>query len=386
MSHVTKYILSFICLVALIAVAGQAKAADVSVNRQGDEVVIAAAVQADFAGSEATVSAPDTSTIEISVAGADFAVDAGPGNGKRQLFRFEDASVKTVSVSREKGNGNVRFNVKDKNAALIADQIRITRADDHLFVTMPTSIDATGPAIAGIKTISIAAGPSKAEASAPGVVPEAAIKAASLTAGGGAVEKQAEAKADAKLVAGTEGQALTLEAVAVKDKRPESEIPVFTDKTEAKKAGGSSLERLVMTLFVVCALLGAALFGLKRWAARRGKNVVSPTKIQILTQHHLGPKKSLAIIQVAGEAILIGITDQNISMLKTLALIDDEVPGHVPRNFADELDNDESAAEAAQQLADEGFDGEPENFAMKGLSDVRDMVSTRFGRRAGRDA
>ena len=26
-------------------------------------------------------------------------------------------------------------------------------------------------------------------------------------------------------------------------------------------------------------------------------------------------------------------------MLKTLALIDDEVPGHVPRNFADELDN-----------------------------------------------
>lgn len=383
MSHFTKYIFSFICLVALVALVGRANAADVSVNRQGSEVVISAAVQTDFAGSEATVSAPDSSTIEITVAGADFAVD-----GKRQLFRFEDASVKTVSVLSDKGSGTVRFNVKDKNAALVADQIRLTRADDHLFVAMPTSVDATGAAIAGAKTVSISAGPSKTEAAVqPGVVPEAAIKAASLTAGAGPTEGKGEATAGAvKTAKADESEALTLEAPAAKDKRPESEIPVFTDKAEAKKAGGSSLERLVITLFIVCAILGAALFGLKRWAARRGKNISSPTKIQILTQHHLGPKKSLAIIQVAGEAILIGITDQNISMLKTLALIDDEVPGHVPRNFADELDNDETAAEARQQLAEEGFEGETENFAMKGLNDVRDMVSTRFGRRTGRDA
>jgi flagellar protein FliO/FliZ len=386
MSHVTKYILSFICLVALVAVVGQAKAAEVSVNRQGDEVVIAAAVQSDFAGSEATVSAPDNSTIEISVAGADFSVD-----GKRQLFRFEDASVKTVSVSRDKGSGMLRFNVKGKNAPLLADQVRLTRADDHLLLAIPTSIDATAPALAGIKTVSISAGPSKNEvAAAPGVVPEAALKAATLTAGAGPSDEKSDMKAESssedKVAKGSENEALTLATAPAKDKRPESEIPVFTEKTEAKKAGGSSLERLVMTLFVVCALLGAALFGLKRWAARRGKNIASPTKIQILTQHHLGPKKSLAIIQVAGEAILIGITDQNISMLKTLALIDDEVPGHVPRNFADELDNDEGAAEAQRQLADEGYDGETENFAMKGLSDVRDMVSTRFGRSTGRDA
>ncbi len=362
----------YFAVAILFSVAGivSADAAEVSLNRQGEDIVISAAVQTDFAGSEASVTVPDATTIEITVAGADFAVD-----GKRQLFRFEDQSVKTVSVSRDKSSGVVRFNVKEKNAALLADVIRITRADGHLFVSMPTTVDATGQSIAGTKVISIAPGPSKSEAAAPGVVQESAIQTASLTGGAGAVAKPAAAN--------DESTPIDIAQAAMKDKRAESEIPVFIDKAEAKKASGPNLEKLVMTLFVVCALLGAALFGLKRWAARRGKNIASPTKIQILTQHHLGPKKSLAIIQVAGEAILIGITDQNISMLKTLSLIDDEVPGHVPKNFADELDND--TAEAQQQLAEEGFE-EEENFALKGLSEVRDMVTTRFGKSTRRDA
>lgn len=362
--------LSFnLCAFAVAAVTvafDTAFAADVNLSRQGDDIVIAASVQGDFAGTEAAVSAPDKNTIEIAIAGADFSVD-----GKRQLFRFEDAAIKAVSVSHDKGNGVVRFNVKEKNASLVADQIRIARADAKLIVTLPAQVDGSSQAIAGTKVVTIAAGSEKADA-APGVVSEAAIQTATLTAGGG---KDDSEKASVL-------QPAAKAAEASKDKRPESEIPVFVDKAETKKAGGSSLERLVMTLAVVCVLLGAALFGLKRWAARRGKYVSSPTKINILTQHHLGPKKSLAIIQVAGEAILIGITDHNISMLKTLALIDDEVPGVVPKNFADELEQDDPEAQA---LAEEGY--EADNFALKGLGDVRDMVSTRFGSRSrGRDA
>ncbi len=361
-----------------------ADAAEVTLNRQGDEIVISTGVQADFAGSEASVSAPDATTIEISVAGGDFSVD-----GKRQLFRFEDGTVKTVSVSKDKSNGVIRFNVKEKNAALVADALRLTRADDHLFLTFPASVDSTAPSIAGVKVVSIAPGPSKTEAAAPGVVSEAAIQTASLTGGAGAgvAKNQPALKVDAATAGESTPIGAGVTASASSDKRPEAEIPVLIDKSEAKKNAGSSLEKLVLTMLVICVLLGAALFGLKRWAARRGKNVASPTKIQILTQHHLGPKKSLAIIQVAGEAILIGITDQNISMLKTLALIDDEVPGHVPKNFADELDNEppSSLSAAQRQLQDEGFE-EEENFALKGLSEVRDMVSTRFGKSRGRDA
>lgn len=380
MSHFSKYLLSVFFMVAIVAIVGRVQAAEVHVTAQGEDSVIAAAVQADFAGSEAAVSAPDASTIEIAVAGADFSVD-----GKRQLFRFEDAAIKTVSVTKSGSKGIVRFNLKEKNAARVADMIRVTRADGHLFVEVPVAVDSSAQSIAGTKVISIAPGPSKIEASAPGVVTEDAIKTASLTVGEAAPAKtdaKASPKSDSKAETKSEEASIAL----VKDKRPESEIPVFADKAEVKKAGGSSLERLMITLAVVCAILGAALFGLKRWAARRGKNVSSPTKINILTQHHLGPKKSLAIIQVAGEAILIGITDQNISMLKTLALIDDEVPGVVPKNFSDELDNEESTAEAARQLAEEGYE-EEDNFALRGLSEVRDMVSTRLGGRSrGRDA
>jgi flagellar protein FliO/FliZ len=376
MSRNSKKMFTIYCAIAvLFSVAGMAAAdaAEVMLNRQGDDIVIATGVQADFAGSEASVSAPDSATVEISVAGADFSVD-----GKRQLFRFEDQSVKTVSVSRDKNNGVIRFNIKEKNAALLADLIRVTRADDHLFVTLPGTVDATGQSIAGTKVISIAPGPSKTDAAAPGVVTESAIKTASLTGGSG--DKTGTLAALA--IADTKSESTAVLVEPSKDKRAESEIPVFTDKAAVKKAGGANLEKLVMTLLIACAFLGAALFAIKRWAARRGKNIASPTKIQILTQHHLGPKKSLAIIQVAGEAILIGITDQNISMLKTLALIDDEVPGHVPKNFADELDND--STEARQQLAEEGF--EEDNFALKGLNEVRDMVTTRLGKSSRRDA
>lgn len=364
MSHFSKYLLSIGFMIVVLAVVGRVNAAEVQVATQGDDSILAITVQADFAGSDALISATDASTIEIAVAGADFAVD-----GKRQLFRFENSAIKTVSVTKSGSNGIVRFNLKEKNAGLVADMIRVTRANSKLFVAVPLSIDAMAQKIAGTKQVSIASGPSLIETADVAVTNDESVAKASLTATESPTVEASEAK-----------------PVVVNDKRAESEIPVFADKVEAKKASGSSLERLMISLVVVCAILGASLLGLKRWSARRGKNIASPTKINVLTQHYLGPKKSLAIIQVAGEAILIGITDQNISMLKTLALIDDEVPGVVPKNFSDELDNEETAAAAARQLAEEGYD-EEENFALRGLSEVRDMVSTRLGGRTrGRDA
>ncbi len=55
--------------------------------------------------------------------------------------------------------------------------------------------------------------------------------------------------------------------------------------------------------------------------------------IKILSQTFLGPKKSLAVIRVAGESVLIGITDQNINLLKTLSLLDEEIPQETPQKF-----------------------------------------------------
>ena len=129
------------------------------------------------------------------------------------------------------------------------------------------------------------------------------------------------------------------------NKLPESEIPVLNTAQNEKKEAGSNFPRLMLTLGVLVVVLGAATLAMKRWSARSQKGNQN-TKIRVLTQHHLGPKKAIAIIQVAGESILIGITDQNISMLKTLSLIDDEIPEQVPRHFDRTLaDFDEEAGD-----------------------------------------
>ena len=49
----------------------------------------------------------------------------------------------------------------------------------------------------------------------------------------------------------------------------------------------------------------------------------------------------MAIIRVAGESILIGVTDSHISMIKSLSLIDDEVPSEVPQKFAEVMSSDD---------------------------------------------
>jgi flagellar protein FliO/FliZ len=101
----------------------------------------------------------------------------------------------------------------------------------------------------------------------------------------------------------------------------------------------------------------------KWWQKRHGK-AVDTTRIRILTQHHLGPKKSLAIIRVAGETILIGVTDHNINLIKSLSLLEDEdVPNadSMPQSFAGEMQKSD--------VADEGDSA---------FAQVRDRISTRI--------
>ncbi len=123
----------------------------------------------------------------------------------------------------------------------------------------------------------------------------------------------------------TEAQPLSAEVTKA---TPESEIPLKLEKASTSQQQTSQSGKLFLTLFVLVGMGGAGLF-LARKYAFSNKIHKSNTQIKVLSQHHLGAKKSLAIIRVAGESILIGVTDQNISMIKSLSLIDDEVPAEV---------------------------------------------------------
>ena len=102
----------------------------------------------------------------------------------------------------------------------------------------------------------------------------------------------------------------------------ESQQPVFnTDSPMApktKKASSSSQLwwRMIASLAIVLVLFGGGMYGLKKWPGAK-KITGRGRMIEVLSQHHLGPKRSLAVVRVAGEACLIGVTDQNITILKT---------------------------------------------------------------------
>ncbi len=159
--------------------------------------------------------------------------------------------------------------------------------------------------------------------------------------------------------AATETPAVTAMATT---KLAEDQIPLVIDAGKKGAETTSSGTKAMASMVIVMCLIGASYFLVRKY---KTSNVINKSNMQIkvLTQHYLGPKKSLAIIHVAGESILVGITDTNISMLKSLSLIDDEVPADMPKNFSDTLTKKSGATETT--TADE-LD---EEFSFSGVTD-----------------
>lgn len=148
----------------------------------------------------------------------------------------------------------------------------------------------------------------------------------------------------------------------------EAEIPVLTTLKKKKKSTTSPVLRMVLSLIVVV-VMGLALTFFTKWWSKRNTKSLDNNKIRMLTQHHLGPKKSLAIIQVAGESILIGVTDQNINMIKTLSLLDEEIP-EISSGSSFENSLEAKIATDKALAVDEN-----DEFA---LTKIKDLVSTKL--------
>ncbi|AZZ37810.1 polar flagellar assembly protein FliO [Bdellovibrio sp. qaytius] len=171
----------------------------------------------------------------------------------------------------------------------------------------------------------------------------------------------------------TEDQPLSAE-ITKAPATPESQIPLKLEKASVSQEQTSQTGKLFLTLFVLVGMGGAGVFLARKYAFSNKINK-SNMQIKVLTQHHLGAKKSLAIIRVAGESILIGVTDQNISMIKSLSLIDDEVPAELPsQSFAatmsagggDQIVQSKEITELASEVEDDfSFAGIKTNVSQK---------------------
>ena len=127
----------------------------------------------------------------------------------------------------------------------------------------------------------------------------------------------------------------------------ETDIPVQLAASKQAQTNSNPWGRFAIATSVLGLLgCGAYFFAKKYLKAGLGKN--QHTQIKVITQHYLGPKKSLAIVRVAGESILIGITDHNINAIKSLSLLDEDIPESTPNNFQTVF-NTASAVEAQSE-------------------------------------
>lgn len=78
--------------------------------------------------------------------------------------------------------------------------------------------------------------------------------------------------------------------------------------------------KAVLTLIFVLGLLGLALYALKAYVGRnsKGKPGRLQAPVRVLNTTLLGQKKNLAIVEVAGEVILLGITPTSVNFISKI--------------------------------------------------------------------
>lgn len=207
------------------------------------------------------------------------------------------------------------------------------------------------------------------------------ISSSAASAQDAAVSAATEAAVEMTAIENTESSAVAEQASPAlpptKDNRKESEILLNLDGPKKAADEGSGMFRILFTISILGLVGIGAFFFLRKYKVPQAAK--HQTQIKVLQQHYLGPKKSLAIIRVAGESILVGITDHNISMIKNLSLLDDEVPEEAPRHFGKVLGNmdiqeDESsqgspAKSSRRQSTSNELDSD-EEFAISGIKDI----------------
>lgn len=180
--------------------------------------------------------------------------------------------------------------------------------------------------------------------------------------------------------------------------KKEDEIPLNLESKKATSGNESPFFKFMLFVGILGTLLAGAWIALKKYNT---KNISrNHNQIKILAQHYLGPKKSLAVVRVAGESILVGITDSNINMIKSLALLDEEIPEVTPNDFNNLIEKDEDlgASHVKDQVkmsakssparttnntysrtavknstkvsANENIDAEDDEFSIKGIKDI----------------
>ena len=113
-----------------------------------------------------------------------------------------------------------------------------------------------------------------------------------------------------------------LPAEADTDMHKSESLPVKQDTEEGMSvlvkdspSFSGSVIKMVTALGIVLSLLFAVVYLVKKYLGKKIGLSGQEQKIRVLTSTYLGPKKSIALVEVAGEKIVVGVTATHISML-----------------------------------------------------------------------
>ena len=190
------------------------------------------------------------------------------------------------------------------------------------------------------------------------------------------LEKEMELKAPTQAIAPVEEAALPAtrssdsKVEAAERNLREDQIPVFKEKEKPVEASTQGfLYKTIIAAAIVMLLIFGLAFSSRKFFQKHGVPN-KHTNIRVITQHSLGAKKNLAIVSVAGEYILLGVTEHSINLIKTLSLMDDEVPEQTPSKFNSALKDAESRPDFIELTGVKPNNEENEGFSIRNLKEV----------------
>lgn len=163
-------------------------------------------------------------------------------------------------------------------------------------------------------------------------------------------------------------------SLMIDDTKNENEIPLNAPKASEKSAG-SSAGRMAVGLAVIM-LLGLSVFFVgKKINSKRLSAPFNHDSIKVVSQKYLGPKRNLTLVRVAGEYMLLGVTDHNISLIKTLSVVDDEIPELTPGDFGTAIKN--LTQKETKAPVDVQAEEVEDAFTISSLNDVKNVMRKR---------
>jgi flagellar biosynthetic protein FliO len=90
--------------------------------------------------------------------------------------------------------------------------------------------------------------------------------------------------------------------------------PIFADTLNLR----STSLKMVYMMMVVLGILFSAFYLFKKYIWKNGGFAGQDKPVNVLSTGYLGPKKSIALVEVAGEVLVLGIANDNISLLSNI--------------------------------------------------------------------